>query len=69
MLVQHCESYAASLGYDEVYLHADADYRPACALYARLGYETLRDDPPWVERFGRMRMRYMRKKLTPLSGA
>jgi len=51
------------LGFDEIYLHADADYQPAVTLYEKLGYGIIRDDPEWVSKLNRIRMRYMKKSL------
>lgn len=64
-LVQVCEDTAVSWGYRECFLHVDMEEKPALALYDKVGYHTVKEDPPWMKIFSGVQLRYMSRRVTP----
>lgn len=62
-LVNACERTARDWGYADVYLHVEADYRPARRLYEKLGYEVIKEDGRWEALLRGARLCYMGKRL------
>jgi hypothetical protein len=59
--VREAEEIARGWGFDRVCLHVDAAQPAAKALYARLGYECVAQEPAWHTDVGRVRRMFLTK--------
>jgi ribosomal protein S18 acetylase RimI-like enzyme len=62
-LINECETISRKWGYEEVFLHVDIGEEPAVALYRKLGYETIAEEPVWKVAFTGVQLRFMRRAL------
>jgi ribosomal protein S18 acetylase RimI-like enzyme len=62
-MIKVCEDRGREWGYDQVFLHVDAEEPSAVALYDKLQYLVIKEDPLWMKLFQGVRLRYMTKPL------
>mmetsp|Transcript_85741 Transcript_85741/g.171630 ORF Transcript_85741/g.171630 Transcript_85741/m.171630 type:complete len:234 (+) Transcript_85741:110-811(+) len=62
-LVRVCEERAVAWGYSECLVHVDVEETAAVALYDKLGYETVKEDPAWMKFFTGVQLRYLSKPV------